>query len=76
MSGHRPFNELTKDFAPERRRRIESMKAKLLADAPLNELCRAKAPAQQEPAEPLEVKQSAGGRGEMTAYERLGVSPK
>lgn len=74
MSGHRPFNELTKDFAPERRRRIESMKAKLLADAPLNELRRAKAPAQQELAEALEVKQSAGGKGEMTEYERLAIA--
>ena len=31
MSGHRPFSELTKDFTPERRQRIEARKAELRA---------------------------------------------
>ena len=38
MSGHRPFSELTKDFTPERRRRIEAKKAKLRVAMPLHEL--------------------------------------
>lgn len=38
MSGRRPFSELTKDFAPERRRRIEAKKAELRAAMPLHEL--------------------------------------
>ena len=32
MSGHHPFSNLTKDFTPERRRRIEAMKDELRAD--------------------------------------------
>ena len=31
MSGHRPFSELTKDFTPERRQRIEAQKVELRA---------------------------------------------
>ena len=31
MSGHRKFSELTKDFSPERRRRIKAEAAKMLA---------------------------------------------
>ena len=37
MSGHRPFGELTKDFPPQRRRRIEAIKGELLAQMPLHE---------------------------------------
>ena len=29
MSGHRPFSELTKDFTPERRQRIEAKKSRV-----------------------------------------------
>ena len=43
MSGHRPFSELTKSFTSERRRRIDAMKADLLAEMPLHELRRARA---------------------------------
>ena len=43
MSGHRPFSELTRNFTPERRRRIDAMKAELLAEMPLHELRRARA---------------------------------
>lgn len=35
MSGRRPFSELTKDFAAERRQRIEAKKAELRAAMPL-----------------------------------------
>lgn len=43
MSGHRPFSELTRNFTPERRRRINDMKAELLAEMPLHESRRARA---------------------------------
>ena len=42
MSGRRPFRELTKDFVPERRVRIDEMKRELLAEMPLHELRRAR----------------------------------
>ena len=32
MSGHRPFRELTRDFAPEQRRHVEEIKRELLAE--------------------------------------------
>ena len=59
MSGHRPFSELTKNFTPERRRRIDDMKAELLAEMPLHELRRARALSQQDLAEKLKVNQPA-----------------
>ena len=59
MSGRHPFSELTKNFTPERRRRIAAMKNKLLADMPLHELRRARALTQQELAETLNVNQPA-----------------
>lgn len=31
MSGHHPFSNLTRGFSPERRRRVESIKADLTA---------------------------------------------
>ena len=57
MSGRHPFSELTKDFPPERRRRIDAMKPELLADMPLHELRRARALSQQDLAEKLKVDQ-------------------
>ncbi len=57
MSGRHPFSELTKDFPPERRRRIDAMKPELLADMPLYELRRARALSQQDLAERLKVDQ-------------------
>ena len=38
MSGHRPFSELTKDFTPKRRQRIEAKKAELRAAMSLHGL--------------------------------------
>ena len=43
MSGRHPFSELTKDFTPERRRRVDDVKRELLAEMPLHELRRARA---------------------------------
>lgn len=59
MSGQHPFSDLTKDFTPERRRRIDTMKAELLADMPLHELRRARALSQRDLAERLKVNQPA-----------------
>ena len=59
MSGLHSFSELTKDFTPERRSRIDAMKAELLADMPLHELRRARALSQRDLAERLKVNQPA-----------------
>ena len=40
MSGHTPFSELTKDFTPARRRRIDAMKRTLQTAIALNALRR------------------------------------
>ena len=57
MSGRHPFSELTKEFSPERRRRIEETRKELLAEMPLHELRRARALTQQELAQMLKVNQ-------------------
>ena len=59
ISGRQPFSELTRDFAPERRRRNTAIKDKLPADMPLHELRRARALTQQVLAETLNVNQPA-----------------
>ena len=59
MSGRRPFKELTKDFTPERRRRIEEMKRDLLAEMPLHELRRARSLTQRDLTATLHVSQPA-----------------
>ena len=59
MSGHHPFSELTKDFTPERRRRIEAMKSELMAEMPLHELRHARALTQKDLAQTLKVNQPA-----------------
>ena len=67
MSGRHPFRELTKDFAPERRRRIAAMKQELLAEMPLHELRRARALTQQELADTLHVRRPAVAKLEQRA---------
>ena len=59
MSGRHPFRELTKDFTPERRQRIDAIKSELLAEMPLHELRRARALTQRDLAETLKVNQPA-----------------
>ncbi len=59
MSGHRPFRELTKDFTPERRQRIDEIKRELLAEMPLHELRRARELTQKDLAETLHITQPA-----------------
>ena len=59
MSGRHPFSDLTKDFTPERRQRIEALKGELLAEMPLHELRRARALTQRDLANMLRVNQPA-----------------
>ena len=40
VSGRHSFSELTRDFTPERRRRIAEMKRELLAETPRHDLRR------------------------------------
>ena len=56
MSGRQAFDELTKDFTPERRARVDARKAELRAAMPLHELRRARAKAV---GDVLKVKQPA-----------------
>ena len=67
MSGRHPFSDLTRDFTPERRRRIETMKSKLLAEMPLHELRRARTLTQRDLAETLKVNQLAVSKIEQRA---------
>ena len=57
MSGHHKFSELTKDFTPERRRRVDAMKRELVAEMPLHELRRAREMTQRDLARTLKVNQ-------------------
>ena len=59
MSGRHPFSDLTKDFTPERRQRIEALKGEMLAEMPLHELRRARALTQRDLANMLRVNQPA-----------------
>ncbi len=59
MAGHKPWNELTEEFSPERRRRIDDMTNRLIAEMPLHELRRARSLTQQDLAETLNVNQPA-----------------
>ena len=67
MSGRHPFSELTKDFTPERRRRIRDMKREMLAEMPLHELRRARALTQRDMAKVLKVNQPAVSKLEQRA---------
>ena len=59
MSGRRPFSELTKNFTPERRQRIEAKKVELRAAMPLHELRQAQVMTQKELSETLAVSEPA-----------------
>jgi hypothetical protein len=58
-TGHRPFSELTRNFAPERRARVATKAARLREAMTLEELRRARAPSQEDMAETLAVGLSA-----------------
>ena len=59
MSGRHQFQELTRDFTPERRRRVDAKKAELTAEMALRELRRAMDLTQQDLADRLQVNQPA-----------------
>ena len=59
MNSRHPFSELTKDFTPERRKRVDDIKRELKAEMPLHELRRALAMTQKDMAEKLSVNQPA-----------------
>ena len=67
MSGRHPFSDLTRDFTPERRRRIDEMKSELLAEMPLHELRRARELTQRDMAKLLRVNQPAVSKLEQRA---------
>ncbi len=67
MSGRHPFSELTRDFTPERRQRIEALKGELVAEMPLHELRRARALTQRDLAATLKVNQPAVAKLEQRA---------
>ena len=67
MSGRHSFYELTQDFAPERRARIDARKTELRAAMPLHELRRARAMTQKAVAEVLKVNQPAVAKLERRA---------
>ena len=62
MSGRHPFSNLTKDFTPERRKRIDAIKSELLAETPLRELRHTLAQANMDPTEPLRLRRHSGSR--------------
>ena len=67
MSGRHPFSELTREFTPERRRRVDAMKSALRKDMALHELRRARSLSQQDLARKLNVNQPAIAKMERRA---------
>ena len=67
MSGRQAFDELTKDFTPERRARVDARKAELRAAMPLHELRQARAMTQKAVGDALQVKQPAVAKLERRA---------
>ena len=59
MSGRRAFTDLTKDFTPERRERVDARKAALRRAMALHELRRARAMTQKALGQKLNVNQPA-----------------
>ena len=55
MSERRPFSELTNEFTPKRRSRIDRMKRELVAEMLLHELRRARAITQYDLAKTLKL---------------------
>jgi predicted transcriptional regulator len=64
MSGHRPFSELTKDFSPQRKAKVEALTNKLREEMTLRELREALDIQQEELGELLGIKQAAVSRME------------
>ncbi len=67
MSGRTAFHDLTKDFTPARRARVDARKADLRAAMPLHELRQARAMTQRAIGEALNVNQPAVAKLERRA---------
>ena len=67
MSGRNAVNDLTKDFTPARRARVDARKADLRAAMPLHELRQARAMTQRAIGEALNVNQPAVAKLERRA---------
>ena len=67
MSGHRNFNELLSQFAPERQNRVAAEKSKLIGAIPLRELRTALASTQKELVDTVDVNQPAAAKLENRA---------
>jgi transcriptional regulator with XRE-family HTH domain len=67
VTGHRPFNELTKNFSSARKGRVAVKARALKAQMPLAELRQARAQSQQELARVLKVGQPAVAKLEKRA---------
>src|SRR3979490_3045732 len=67
MTGHRPFNLLTKGFSSERKARVAARVTQLKADMPLHELRRARERSQEDLARELNVGQPAVAKLERRA---------
>ena len=74
MSGRNRFDELTKDFTPSRRRRVDKIKTELRAELRLRELRQARALTQQQVAERLNVNQPAVAKLEQS-HRRIPLKP-
>ena len=59
MTGRHPFSELSREFTPERRRRIDDIKREMLAEITLHELRRAPSLIQRDMPKMLKVNQPA-----------------
>jgi len=67
VTGRRSFNELTKEFPPERRARVDARKAALRAAMPLHELRQARSLTQKALSRTLKVNQPAVAKMEKRA---------
>ncbi|MXW92268.1 MAG: helix-turn-helix domain-containing protein [Rhodospirillaceae bacterium] len=67
MTGRSEFRDLTKDFTPEQRARVEARKAELRAAMPLHELRKARAMTQKALGDALNVNQPAVAKLERRA---------
>jgi transcriptional regulator with XRE-family HTH domain len=67
MTGHRPFNALTKGFSAERKARVAASVTKLKSEMALHELRQARERSQQELARQLKVGQPAVAKLERRA---------
>jgi hypothetical protein len=72
VTGHKPFNELTKNFTPQPRARVAAKAAALHETMTLQELCKARSLTQEEVAEALTVGQPAAAKLEKRGDMHVG----